>query len=233
MNPIGNIPSPYGVLIPVYFDRTKAANEDDCYFHDIDGAMSLAGVYGMENRQRCKADVDKASKSGSVIFSLFEKHGGHKIPRRPLIRPSEPVYPSLPPGDAFNLPTENWVTLTLDQLDWTKRAAVLLDLIGGNMEAAKDWDLPKELQALALAQLLTASLEHLTESEIDCLEAAAIYTLTLHYDAWSSSAIDWLRPFRETWLRDWIAERPVYREFAQRMVKINDALPDWLWGAPK
>lgn len=230
MNLIGHIPSPYGVPMAVYRDPNAPADSDDCYHHDIDGCMTLAGIHGLEARTKCKAAIHAASGKGRVPFSIFEEHGGRKIPREPLPMPWQPIYPKLPHTHGMDLPIENWVTLVLDFSQWDKRAAALLDIIAGNTKAAAGWDMPPEILGFGLQHLLTAALEHLGETEIDCLEAAALYAVTLH-DEWSESAVRWLSPIRDSWLADWITARPRYRDFAKVCQSINPDLPSWIGGA--
>lgn len=230
MKPIGQLPTPYGVSVPVYFDRGRHVDENECYFHDIDGCMSLAGIYGAEARKRCKAEVKAASAKGSFAFDIFLKHGGRKVPYADLPKPADPVYPRLPHDMDMDIPIENWVTLTMEHAQWNTRADALLEIIASNLDNSETWDMPQEIHALALSQMLTASLEHLTETEIDCIEAAAIYAVTLHYSEWSEPAVRWLEPFRDTWFRDWIGSRPAYSRFARLMRIINPELPLWIAG---
>lgn len=230
MKPIGHYPTPYGISVPVYFDRGRHVDENECYFHDLDGCMTLAGVYGEKNRQRCKHEIKAASAKGNVAFDIFLKHGGRKVLYIDLVKPADPVYPRLPHDMDMDIPIENWVTLTMEHARWNTRTDVLLEIIASNLDNSETWDLPQEIHALALSQMLTASLEHLTEKDIDCIEAAAMYALTLHYREWSAPAIEWLKPFRKTWFRDWIAKRPAYGRFAKLMRIINPELPSWIEG---
>lgn len=230
MKPIGHYPTPYGVSVPVYFDRGRHDDEAECYFHDIDGCMTLVGIYGESNRQRCRAELKANLGKGGVPFEIFLKHGGRKALYVDLAKPADPVYPRLPHDMDMDIPIENWVTLTMEHAWWHTRADILLEIIASNLDNSETWDLPQEIHALALSQMLTASLEHLTEKDIDCIEAAAIYALTLHYREWSAPAVEWLTPFRKTWFRDWIAKRPAYGRFAKLMRIINPELPKWIEG---
>jgi hypothetical protein len=128
----------------------------------------------------------------------------------------------------LDIPIENWVTSVLEHRGWNTRAPQLLEIIGSNLDNSATWDLPQEIHALALSQMLTASLEHLTEKEIDCIEAAAMYALTLHYDEWAEGAVQWLQSIRKTWFPHWKAKHPNYARFAKLMRTINPALPAWI-----
>ncbi|WP_378947800.1 hypothetical protein [Mesorhizobium sp. ANAO-SY3R2] len=230
MKSIGQLPTPYGVSVPVYFDRDRSPVEDDCYFHDIDGCMTLAGVHGTENRGRCAAEIRANMGRGGIDFGIFLKHGGRKALYLLLENPVAPVYPRLPHDMDIDIPIENWVTLAMDCSRWDKRADVMLEIIASNLDHSATWDLPLELHALALSQMLTASLEHLVETEIDCLEAAAMYALTLHYSEWSKVGVEWLASLRSTWFADWRDTRPSYKRFAKLMRVINPDLPGWIAG---
>lgn len=233
MEPIGKLPTSYGVSVPVYFDRGRSAVEDECYFHDIDGCMTLAGVHGKENRERCASEVKAALGRGKIDFNVFMKHGGHKARYVDLKKPRDPVYPRLPRDMEIDIPVENWVTMVMDHAAWNRRVDTLLNIIGSNLDNSETWDLPQGVHALALSQLLTASLEHLVEKEIEGIEAAAMYALTLHYSEWSKPGIEWLTPFRKTWFADWMNARPIYGRFAKLMRVINPELPEWVAGGAK
>lgn len=228
MEPVGKLATPYGVSVPVYFDRGRSKDEDECYFHDIDGCMTIAGVHGHKNRQRCKDDIKAIIAKGGITFDVFEKHGGRKALYLDLRKPARPVYPRLPHDMEEDLPIENWITLAMEHAHWDTRADVLINVIGSNLDASEGWGMPQEVQALALSQLLTASLEHLTETEIHCLEGAAMYAMTLHFKEWAKPAVEWLGPIKGTWFRDWVATRPDYARFAKLMRIVNPELPAWI-----
>ncbi len=227
--PIGYIPSSYGRPVPAYRD----AAVPDGFVHDIDGCMDIAGIYHASDRQRCKAQIEAECGQGGIRFEIFLQHGGRKVPRVSLRTPREPVYPRLPRDMEPDVPVEAWVTLALEQPDWASRAAALLDIIGHNLEHTEGWDMPPDIrgdvQAIGLALLLTATLEHLVEPEIDCLEAAAFYALTMHPE-WSAAGTQWLEPFRDTWFAEWTGERPAYRRFAALRRNIEPTLPAWIVG---
>ncbi|WP_320194989.1 hypothetical protein RMR10_012055 [Agrobacterium rosae] len=230
--PIGKIPTPYGKMIDVYFDRSKHVDEDNCYFHDLNGCMDLFGVYGEENRKKC-ADAVKSRTINSGINSLvFMEFGGHKVPKVPIPAADESVYQRISlPIEAQNV-VENWVDIALEAKNWTDRAARLIDpALALSIEQSKTFNLPADIldavTALSFGHMITSGLEHLHETEIDCIEAAAIYSISLH-EAWRAAGIQWLKPFRKTWFKDWKRERPVYREAARLMREVDESVPVWL-----
>ncbi|CAH1696806.1 conserved hypothetical protein [Hyphomicrobiales bacterium] len=210
MKPCAYYPTPYGVTIPVFLDPDDPEN----FWHDIDGCMTMAAIHGKKARARCRKAIRGAMGKGGVPLDLLLEHGGRKVPRVALCRPERSVYKATLGGVGIDEILENWVTLALDHPSWDERAEGLLNVIEGNLTWSKDWDAPPEVCALGIAHLLTAAIEHLTEEHIDCLEAAALYALTLH-PQWVNAAVEWLSPFSETWFADWIADRPAYRELAQ------------------
>lgn len=227
MKPAGHIPSPYGVPLAVFEDPSEPVGGDNRYFHDMDGCMTLAGIHNPSDRARCKAALKAAMGKGGVPFQIFLDHGGRKIPKEPIPRPSEAVYPRLPRDCGTTIPIEAWITLALDHADWCGRARVLLKIIDENLDRSDGFDLPPEIIGLSLQALLTASIEHIGDKEIDCLEAAALFALTSHHE-WTEPAIRWLAPIHDTWFADWKQSRPAYREFAGICCTINPDLPGWI-----
>lgn len=231
--PIGKIPSPYGTMIDVYFDRSRHVDEDECYFHDMNGCMDIAGVYGEENRKKCYAAIKSRTSSNSkVTMQVFVDHGGHTVPKVPIPATDESVYKRIElPVEGQNV-IENWVDIALEASNWTDRAARLIDpALAQSIQHSKTFNLPADIRdaviALSFGHMITSGLEHLHEEEIDCLEAAAIYSLSLH-EAWRAAGIKWLKPFRKTWFKDWKQERPVYREAARLMREVDENVPAWL-----
>jgi hypothetical protein len=109
----------------------------------------------------------------------------------PLDRPKRPIYPTLPSDSEVAAPLENWISAIMDAPRWHDRAKVILSLVKGQMEFAKELELggmPRDIQAIFKALpyqvIITASLEHLAEAEIDCLQAAAFYALSEHEQRW-------------------------------------------------
>ncbi|PPQ40467.1 hypothetical protein SAMN06265338_102224 [Rhodoblastus acidophilus] len=222
--PLGFIPSPYGTSIAVYGDR----DDENSWVHDIEGCMDMAGVYGAANRAACRAAF-KARAGNSITFDIFTDHGGRKVPKVALPRPRQPVYPTLPRGCDMDIPIENWITLALECSNWTTRADALIDICHSNLTHADGFTLPPEIHAIALQILLTATVEHMPDEEIDCIEAAAIYAFTNHAE-WSRAGVKWLAPFNKTWFRDWVAKRPKYRTFAAAVRLVDPDLPAWIDG---
>ncbi|SMC92022.1 hypothetical protein SAMN06297251_112100 [Fulvimarina manganoxydans] len=229
-SPLGYIPGPYGKPIAVF----QVDGMPDDFAHDFDGCMDIAGIHDPKARERCFAEISGAWKEkGRVAFDVFLKHGGRKVPRLRLERPEKPAYFDIPNDAKINEVKENWVSLVLDQPDWASRSCALLEVLRDNAEKAAEWDVASDadvfhtVHALSMSILLTSAIEHLCEAEIDCLEAAAFYALTTH-DQWSEAGIEWLRPFRFTWFKDWISERPAYREFASGMRTVNPDIPAWV-----
>ena len=231
-NPIGKIPSPYGTMIDVYFDRSRHVDEDECYFHDMNGCMDVAGVYGDENRKKCFEAIKKSAPSGKVKMQIFLDHGGHTVPKVALPKAEESVYKRFAFPSEVQHVIENWVDIALETSNWTERAARLIDPgITQALASSRDWSLPVDIRdtviSLSLGHMITSSLEHLNEPEIDCIEAAAIYSLTLH-EGWRAAGIEWLQPFRKTWFKDWKRDKPVYREAATIIRAVDTDVPSWL-----
>lgn len=207
--PAGTFPTPYGVSVPVF---EHPSNPEEFVF-SMDATAICAGIYDPAARRR----FVEAANTGRRIPS-WEEFGGGSPPRIPLPRPQSPIFLTLP-RSSTDLPVDAWITAALDRHRWCDRADVLIDIIGGNMEAEGfvGW---KDIQAIGLSMILTATLEHLPDNEIDCLEAAAFYALATHAE-WVAAGNAWLDPVRETWFRDWAEARPRYRTFAAAVAEIG------------
>ncbi|MCX5580529.1 hypothetical protein [Kaistia terrae] len=227
MTKLGHIPSPYGVPIAVY--RDKGGGEDE-FHHELDGCMTMAGIHGKHNRERCEKVLGEAMGRGGVPFQIFLDHGGQKVPHVAIPRPEQPAYTNMPKTHGIEEPLENWVTLALDHPSWDRRAAAFLPVLEHAMESTKSWQAPPEVAAAGLSMLLTAAIEHLAEAEIDCLEAAAFYAVSAH-DDWRVAGIEWLKPVSATWFWDWQNARPTYRTFAAACRSFYGDLPEWVGGA--
>ncbi|MCJ2069166.1 hypothetical protein MKK75_10180 [Methylobacterium sp. J-030] len=225
LQPYGTFPTPYGVSVPVYLpEAVNPANPEHVLF-SMDGTAIFAGIHDKAERVRFAADAHRLGH-----MPAFEDYGGAPVPKVPLPKPREPAYPRVA-GMEADIPIEAWTTGMLDHFRWCDRAEYLIGLIGENQEQAT-WsrdEIVEEIYPLGLSMMLTAALEHLCEMEIDCIEAAALYALTEH-EEWREAGITWLRPFQNTWFRDWRDSRPRYSAFARRMVKVF-ALPNWLCGS--
>ncbi|MFC6791930.1 hypothetical protein ACFQE0_21450 [Methylobacterium komagatae] len=221
--PYGSFPTPYGVTVPVYLPDAANPDNPDHLLFGLDGTAVFAGIYDESERRRFVADANRLRGCPK-----FEDYGGHRVPKIALPIPRQPAYPRVA-GMEADVPVEAWTTAVLDYSRWCDRADYLIDIIGNNQEQAATWEndvLTAEIAALGISGVMTAALEHLCETEIDCIEAAAMYALTEHYE-WRQAGIAWLHPFRETWFRDWRSARPRYANFAQGLVSTFD-LPRWI-----
>ncbi|MCJ2022846.1 hypothetical protein, partial [Methylobacterium sp. J-067] len=179
-NPYGMFPTAYGVSVPVFKPSSDASSDPDHFLFDMEGTAVMAGIH--DAAERCRFVADARRLSGCP---RFENYGGHNVPHSPLPRPKEPAYPKVA-GMEADIPVEAWTTGILNCSRWIDRADFLLDIIGDNQVLATAWvndTLMAEVSALGLSIVMTAALEHLCETEIDCLEAAAMYALTEH-DEW-------------------------------------------------
>ncbi|MEC5383072.1 hypothetical protein VSX64_19775 [Aurantimonas sp. C2-6-R+9] len=227
VEPLGNIPGPYGKPIAVF----ASPNHPGEFFHDTDGCMDMAGIHNSKDRARCRAELGTGNGQ-SMKLDVLWRNGGRKVPKVALPKPAKSAYLDIPREPKIDEVKESWVSLVLDHADWASRAEALLDVIEGSAKEARSWTIAGSdsfefVHAFSMSILLTSALEHLTEPEIDCLEAAAFYALAAH-DEWSEAGIEWLHPYRRTWFRDWVADRPVYREFAGIMRSVNSDLPTWI-----
>lgn len=224
MKQVGTFPTAYGVAVPT-FEKEGVSPDDEVLF-DMDGCMTMMGMHGPIQREACRAATRGRT---SMPLDFFERHGGQKIPRIPIERPTQPAYLSFPAEVKDMVPVERWIDLILYTPRWCDRAEALLGIIGGNLE--QDLDMPKEIMAFSMSILLTCALEHAAEKEIDCLEAAAFYALTIQ-NHWAEAGARWLEPMRKTWFRDWVKERPRYTAFASALrPALVKPFPRWIAGA--
>jgi len=228
MKQIGTFPTPYGVRIPVF--EPADPNDPDNVTFTADGFAMIAGVFDPSDRAKF---VEAARRAGGRIdISILRDMGGHvPTPKQQLAHPGDAVYPTIP---ADTIPIENWVDLGMDQRRWCDRADALMEIIGHNLRENLDKDrtqpaIPPDLYGLGISMMLTGVLEHLAESEIECLEAAAFYALSCH-ETWRSAGIAWLRPVRNSWFRQWVHARPDYRRFAGYSRQNFESLPSWICG---
>lgn len=225
MKPAGMFPTPYGVSVPVMRRDDAVEGADDEFLFSMESAAILAGIHDAGQRRRLWA----AAQEGDGRVRL-EDFGGRVVPRLALPRPLKPVYPELPRGYDLDIPIENWITLAMDLHRWCDRAKKLIGIIDENIEnGASMGGMPAEIMGLAIGQILTATLEHLAEKEIDCLEAASLYALTMHAE-WRSAGERWLEPFKDTWFRDWRDARPDYTRFAGITRRLHTEIPAWIVG---
>lgn len=221
--PYGMFPTPYGVAVPVFQPNPINPADPDAVLFEMEGTAIFAGIHDKAERRRF---AENARRLGGC--PRFEEYGGHPVPKVTLPRPRKPAYPRVS-GMEADIPIETLVTGMLDHGRWCDRADFLLDVIRSNREHAATWAsdaMMAEIYPIGLSIILTAALEHLCETEVDCIEAAALYALTEH-DEWRRAGISWLEPFRATWFRDWCATRPHYTAFARGLGTSFD-LPLWV-----
>jgi hypothetical protein len=218
--------SPYGVEVPV-----SPGNSDEFRF-DLDATMTMLGIHAPEVRARCAAAARAAGiRSGAELLEFLsrEEFGGRPPPRLPLlpVPRAESVYARLPVEMDVREVCDSWITCVADCHRWYDRAEALQELVAVNRHS---WcSLPREAAGFGLSLMLTAVLENLGETEIDCLEAAAFYALATH-DQWRLSAIAWLAPVRTTWWADWIKPRQGYRRLAANIRLVHGDAPPWVAG---
>ena len=221
--PFGTFPTPYGISVPVYRPEVIDPADPDQVLFSMDATAICAGIYDKAERKRFAAE---ATRYGDM--PPFEAYGGHTLPHVTLPRPKEPAYPRIAKM-AVAMPTEAWVTGIMDRHRWCDRGELLVGILGDNMATVEgDSGFVAEIYPIGLAVTLTAALEHLCETEIDSIEAAAFYALTEH-EEWRAAGLEWLCPFRETWFRDWRSARPGYAAFARGITKAF-GLPAWMGG---
>lgn len=231
MIPFGNIPGPYGKSIAVYRHEVEA--DPDAFHHDLNGCMDMAGIHDARQREACeKALKTKIGEGRGVPFQLLLDHGGRKVPKKVITKPAKPATLEIPFDPKIREVADNWATLVLDHSDWAARSAALLDVIEGSTKEARSWTIGAHdgfevVHSFSLSILVTSAIEHLVETEIDCLEQAAFYAMTTH-EEWSQAGVDWLKPFRKTWFRDWALARPFWQTLASGMRKVNRDLPVWI-----
>jgi hypothetical protein len=232
---IGKMPTPWGIEVAVY--GIPGSDDPDSYSMTLEDSMVMAGIWRPSDRAACKEAMQAhIAKAGDVPFEIFRRFGGGKIETIALTMPARSalIYPSIPTdrslGDTTNGDyslrdaIDAWVTTVTDRHRWCDRATVLLELFEEQLKVLAL--LPPELGGLAASNMLTAVLENMGETEIDCLESASFFLLAGH-EAWSHAARSWLQPVRGTWFGDWIAQRPVYRQLAKLVQAATKDVPSW------
>lgn len=221
MKPFGTFPTPYGVDVPVYRPEHIDPSDPDVVHFSMEAAAICGGIHDKAERARFAADAQKLGRAPA-----FEQYGGRSLLHVPIRRPADSaVYHSILSSSAVT-PVEAWITGAMDRPRWCDRATFLLEIIGENMEmCGSEHDPVAEVYAFGTSLLLTGTLEHLGEKQIDCIEAAAFYALAAH-DEYAEAGRDWLFPVRKTWFRDWAAARPRYRRLIRALRGPMD-LPGW------
>jgi hypothetical protein len=224
MKPARQLPSPYGVLVDLYPGKDPTNPEE--YVFAIEAAAIMCGIYAPAERNRF---TELSKTEGGFKTEQLKELGGHSVPIIPLPRPRDAISPTIPKSLELDIPVDAWVDRLLEFGTWWIRAQWLEQTIADNLEVAKGWNVAEELLTFGLQQILTSSLEHLPDTTIGCIEAAAWFALTAHED-WQRAALEWLQPFRETWYYDWVRAHPRYRRFARKCRQIDSDLPDWILG---
>ncbi|WP_188262641.1 hypothetical protein [Azospirillum tabaci] len=218
--------TPYGLMVDVYRVDTPAGPVLRA------GLEETAKLYGIHDRLIRRRFVAEATgKTEAEVGELILKHGGHETQAVALPAPGSVVFPayerslSKPAREALGL----WIALVSAAPSWPERAVGLLKVFDAIMKAGvKAGGRKDEVTVGAdIARTLTCILEHLGEQKVDRLDAAAFYALAEHAE-WAGAGRQWLAPIRGTWLRDWVAARPVYRQAAQLVSRHRHA-PSWLW----
>ncbi|CAO3445816.1 hypothetical protein [Azospirillum argentinense] len=237
MIPYGTFPTPYGVSVDVFQPEVPDPRDPEAVMFTAEATAICAGIHDPKERERFVAD---ARRTGDVpLFKASEYGGFIPLLRIPLSRPAEPFYPQVPTegpaaadGASCREIVDRWIDVVTLHHRWCDRAEELLKLSIHQVEGLGKQvprGAPSIITGLPLSMMITAVLENLGDEEIDCLEAAAFYTLSMH-DRWRKAGQDWLYPVRETWFADWIKARQGYRRVAKIMVDLHDDLPRWLCG---
>jgi hypothetical protein len=226
-------PTNYGVYVPVHQSEVPVDGEERAFLFSLEATAVAAGIYEPERRKAFCDDAAAVAKDGGDFLALLSRYGGGKVLRVPLPRPDRHAYDafSVEPG-GVNVPgaslrdvVDDVVTKVADQHRWCDRADALLAFCEVQNRATRS--VPPPVSGRALSILITAVLENLGESEIECLEAAAFYAVSAH-EEWNHAGRTWLMPVRKTWLADWIKARPVYRKLAALVSHTETHVPTWL-----
>lgn len=234
MKPSHQIPSPYGPLLNVFHDPNRSERLGGPWFLDMDGVLTMAGIHDRRQREASFEDIRRRLDSGEPL-SIYdiEKYGGRKVSPVAIGHPEASAYQALLAENNDTCPIESWVDMTLGTADWHKRSGAYQGTLRQTLEECGDAALPTDMRsaiiASRLSMLLTASIEHLHEREISCIQQAAFYAVTVHPE-WISAALNWLEPIRDTWFADWLKSHPAYVNFARICRLANPDLPAWIAG---
>ncbi|MGY0794236.1 hypothetical protein ACW7BJ_33230 [Azospirillum argentinense] len=226
--------SPYGLEIAVELMKVDDREEP---MMSLESTAILLGIHDPSARRGFVEDMQASmAAGGGEMDSIVAKHGGGRVVTVALPPVTMPVYPRLPhdrhsghacvEGVSLRDAVDSWVAALVEQPRWFDRSELLLAGFTEQMPMLNGVARRNDA-GLSLCTHLTATLENLGETGIDCLEQAAFYALTAH-DPWRSAGREWLMPHRNTWVHDWIKDRPVYRRLA-RLVGMNfPDVPSWL-----
>lgn len=227
----GNWATPYGVEITATAMDLNGKPEP---MMNAENMAIMLGIHDPEKRRGFADDLRALMKTGGSMDPLVAKFGGGKPARIPIQSPARAIYPTIPndrgTGDATDGASlrdavDSWVAIVADAPRWHERADTILDCIA--KQAAEFGTMRRDLAGMAMSNIVTAVLENLGEKEVNCLQQAAVYALSAH-DPWRAAGRDWLLPHRRTWVRDWIAARPVYRRLAHLTGMVHRDVPSWL-----
>jgi hypothetical protein len=226
MMPAGEIPMPYGVSVPIFRPNPPVSGNEHAVALDLDGALTLAGIYDPRVRAGAKA---KAGSDPAEMDRLLEILQSHPAPCVPLCAIPQDV-------TAYHWVSEAGLGKKCDELiqqfgqahDWCQRAKWFEGFITQHLDRMGDQE-ASPVAALGVFEFVTAILESFGETEIHCLEAAALYALSGH-EPWQAAGLRWLAPFVRTWWASWVAARPRYRRPAAAARRACPILPDWLAG---
>lgn len=122
-----------------------------------------------------------------------------------LHRPERPHYPAMPRELRKSSLVETWIDGALQARSWPHRAVAFDQLIRDLLDSDnKPYDSMR-----AVRVLLTVAGEHLCEGEITTLDAAQLYSLTLHHQ-WRIAGENFIRSHGVTKLRTWLKLHPSF-----------------------
>lgn len=207
--------TPYGRVVAA--KKSTNPQDPDCFL-DAEAAALMSGIFDPSQRALFISEFGKIAISEAYLRS----RGGHKVPRVPLGLPQRPLA-AQHGALRGKVPVDEHRKIVLSAVDWPERANNLGDVIDLNLKR----NFGRELVALAIANLNDGAMELLREDCICCLEAAVFYSFSGH-DAWAKAGNLWLAPFVDTWLADWLRQRPAIEEFARLLRVLRPSAATWL-----
>ncbi len=204
--------SPYGEPIEMeWHDGIPAPMNADLF--------GYLGIRDLEARRLCCEAMEAARSSSPwgrdslgwrAVYRIARKHGGGRPPVVGLPLPHRPLAPAMPPVGG------------MEHAGWYSRHHVLLEFLHVSRQAG---DIGRD--PALLVEILTSQLESWTEGRIRTLPQAIAYAMSGHPE-WRSKAVEWLLPYRHTWLRDYVARAPWTRTLARAAAKAVDGVPSWI-----